>query len=373
MQDKILFKRGYLVSSTIQEDTTKISYFVAKLLDTFGVVVDKPERLNEKTIKFLSQSFGKNIPASFYANPQDLKYFSSEELLIEQLISYLQISLNGPMCLDEKVFERNEIFKKVLPNYTMGDEVKLRKYKIITPDEAKDILLEIKNNFCAYTRPWSVDETAEFVWLYLNGYYKAEQLMCRDNAIDMLLKFKDITFASMLDKKDIVKMSIIKFGEKPVLDFSDEDKTLFKMALYVAKDCPMTLKQAKYYNRILKNVGSELKLANNNGSAHKHAIKLIKDGQILEAAKVYVNSGSLLQRNLVFLLSRASLDEAKQIIDLIKVDNPIVLIQLILGIVCDECNNKRVFSFKKNKLLKSHIETDDEFKNRKSILFRKFS
>ena len=366
MKNSILFKRGYIEESTMQVDGSKTPFFVTKLLNSFGIVVDKPEKLTEKEVKFISKQLGTDIPSGFYANPQDLEYFSAEELIIEQFISYLQIALNGSTCLDEKVFERNEVFKKVLPTYHEGDEVKLRKYKIVNLDETKGILLEITRNLCSYTRPWSIDELEEFNWLYLNGYYNEEYLSCKDNAISMFLKVKDIHFASMLDKKDIVKMSLDKFGQRVILDFSDEDKTIFNLALSVAKDCPMSLKQAKYYNRILKNVNSDLPLANNGNSVYKKAIKLIKSGKILDAAKVYANNGSLLQRNLVFLLSRASLDECKEILDLIKIDNPIVLIQLVTGIMNN--NDKRTFSFISNKRFKSHTETCEEIKKRKSIL-----
>lgn len=367
MRDKVLLKRGYIESSDVQTDKQKEIYYTLKLINEFGVIIDKPEFLTEKVVKDISNFFGKDIPKGFYSNPQDTKYFSCQELYIEQCISYIQIELNSANCLDDNIFKRNEVFKKVLPKYKEGDEIKIRKFKIVNKQEADKILLNLASGLCLYTRPWAVEELAEFKWLYLNGFYSDDLILCKDNAIGLFLEYKDIKFASMLDKKDIVKMSLYKFGEKQILNFSDEDKTIFKLAINVCKDCPLSLRQAKYYNRILKNIGSDLKPENNNKSIYKKAINLIKSGQIVQAAKVFASSGSLLERNLVFLLSRASIKEAEEIIDLIKVNNPIVLIQLLLGITNDS-RDKRVFNFIYNKKLKYHVETDDEFKFRKSIL-----
>lgn len=368
MRDKILFKRGYLESSSFQQDKKKTAYLIAKLINQFGVIVDKPELLTEKNVKDISKFLGVDIPEGFYANPQDIVYFSCEELIIEQFVSYIQIQLNGEFCLDKKVFERNNVFKKVLPTYMEGDDVKLRKFKLLNKDQAEDVLDMVASDLCLYTRPWAVDELAEFNWLYLNGYYYDEELLCKDNAINMFLKCQDVVFASMLDKKDIVKMSLYKFGETKVLDFSDEDITLFKLALSVAKDCPMSKKQAKYYNRILKNIDSELPIENNNKSVYKKAINLIKHGKIVDAAKVFAASGSLLERNLVYLLSRASFGEIGEILDLLKSSNPITLIQMVLGIVNNSNQSKRVFKFTYANKVKVHVETDYEFKYRKSIL-----
>ena len=172
----------------------------------------------------------------------------------------------------------------------------------------------------------------------------------------------------MLDKKDIVKMSVDKFGERKTLDFSDDDKTLFALAAECARDCPLTKKQAKYYNSVVKNAGIRVPKANNNASAYKRALKLLKSGDVLGAAQVFAASGSLLERNIVFLLSRCNACQAQAVADMLKADNPIVLIQLLYGINADDGKSKRTFSFVNNRLYKSHEETDFEFACRKSVL-----
>lgn len=366
MKNKILIKRGYLIGGTPSKN---LAYLNAKLLSEFGVIVDKPHMLSANNLETVSSFYGVFIPDGFYKNPQHLKYYSVEELCLEQFVSYLQIEINGERCLDEQVFKRVELFQKMLPQYETGDEIKLRKYLIITAQQAEAILLDIAADLCKYTRPWSADELAEVKWLYLNGYYKQQLLLCRDNAAALFLEYKTAHFAKMLDKKDVVKMSLSEFGYRHELDFSDEQKTIFEAAVKYAKDCPLSIRQAKYFNTILKHVGVvNTNPANNAASPYKEAINLIKQHKIIEAARVFAANGSLLERNLVFLLSRANLKEAGEIVDMIKADNPLVLIQLLLGIVNDNNNQNRTFVFYNNKRIKTHVETDKENKYRKSVL-----
>ena len=121
--------------------------------------------------------------------------FSCEELLIEQLVSYFAYGSD---------LGRIELFKKDLPDYVVGDELKLRTFYIVTIDEAEKILGDIMNTYCAYSRPFSVDEMAEFMTLYNEGFYNDTEIRCKDNVFALLAT--DETFARFLDKKDIVKL-----------------------------------------------------------------------------------------------------------------------------------------------------------------------
>lgn len=365
MREEILVKRRFL---EIDNPSDNAAYLATKLYNQFGVFVDKPQYLSKNNVETIANFFGTKIPNGFYKNPQDLNFFTADELIIEQLISYFQIAINGKYNLNEDVFKRNEIFAKALPNYSAGEEIKVRKYELISKEQADKELESITSSFCKYTRPWSIPELEEFKWLYLNGFYKGQNLLCNDNIISLFLEYKDINFAKMLDKKDIVKMSLSKFGIRKKLKFSKDDKTIFALAINNAKDCALSLSQAKKFNAIAKTVGLKIKKENNDKSPYKKALSLLNNGDVVGAAKVFASYGSLLERNLVYLLSRANSKEANEIMDLIKSNNPIVLIQLLLGIVNDDYKNNRVFKFYYNKKLRNHIETKKEHKYRKSIL-----
>lgn len=366
MKDRILIKRGVLeISGESSQDAAAYS---AKLFNQFGIVVDRPKYLSAANLQTVSAFYGTAIPEGFYKNPQHLQYFSADELLVEQLISYFTVEICGERSLNAETFTRKTVFNKALPDYEEGKEVKIRFYRMLTAAQCDNMLSDVAADLCRYTRKWSADESAEFKWLYLNGYYGDDALKCKDNAIEMFLEYKNKSFAKMLDKKDIVKMSVDKFGERKTLDFSDDDKTLFALAAECARDCPLTKKQAKYYNSVVKNAGIRAPKENNNASAYKRALKLLKSGDVLGAAQVFAASGSLLERNIVFLLSRCNACQAQAVADMLKAGNPIVLIQLLYGINADDGKSKRTFSFVNNRLYKSHEETDFEFACRKSVL-----
>ena len=366
MKDRILIKRNVLeIAGDLCKDAAA---YAAKLLNQFGIIVDKPKYLSVANLKTVADFYGTDIPEGFYSNPQHTGYFSADELLIEQLVSYFTVEICGERSLNEEVFTRKPVFKKALPDYEEGKEVKVRYYRMHTEKECDALLYEITSDLCRYTRKWSADESAEFKWLYLNGYYNGEYLKCRDNAIEMFLEYKSRDFARMLDKKDVVKMSVSKFGERKILDFSDDDRILFAVAVDCARDCMLTKKQAKYFNAIARNAQLNVPKATNEGSVYKQALGKLKAGDVVGAAKVFAANGSLLERNVVFLLSRANLDEARTIAEMIKCDNPIVLIQLLYGLNSDDGKSKRVFTFVNNRLFKTHEETDYEFTYRKSVL-----
>lgn len=364
-KSKILVKRGYLVESFTNSDS---KYFALKLLKDFGVEVDKPNSVSADNLNTISEFFGKSIPKSFYSNPQDLKYFTPDELLFEQLVSYINVWINGTFTDDEDVYKRVELFHKFIPDYCDGEEVVTRKYKIVSLTESELILSDICKDLCLYTRPWSEEEQKEFEYLYGHNYFNKDfEMKCKDNIIFAFKTFQRVIFAQRLDKKDVVKLSIDMVGEAKHISFNDEQRKLLGIAITNAYDCPLTKRQAKYYNTISHKVLNKYGYANNNRSPYKLATKYMHEGKVMDAAKLFASNGSLLERNLVWLLSRASVSEVGQILDLVKTDNPIVLTQLVQGIINDTYEN-RTFKFTKNKKVKMHKETDRERHVRKSIL-----
>lgn len=365
--ERILIKRGVLVSDHGDKDNI---YFATKLLDKFRVETDKPAMLNRDIYATVAEFYGERVPESFYANPQDMRYYTSDELAVEQLVSYFRVAVNGVNSADERVFDRVECFKKALPKYAKGGESLLRKYRIMTSDEAKEFARGILCDLCKYTRQWSVEELEEVKYLCSmpTMFSMNTAIECRDNAIDLFLWFKDRKFASIIDKKDVVKLSIRLVGEHSAFSFSHGDKLLLEIATENARDCAMSKKQAKYYNTILKKLGSNAKRESNAKSPYKIAKECLSHNDVVGAAKVLASNGSLLERNLVWLLSRATPSDAIKIVDMIKVKNPIVLVQLLQGIIDDNYGANRVFKFYKNNLIKTHNETEYEHKWRKSVL-----
>ena len=343
---KILVSRRFLVedeTKTKSLDANKIAYLNAYLLSNFGIVVDQPQKLIPEMVEDISNVFLLNVPDSFYKNPQDTKFYTKSELLIEQLVSYFLVETGTG------IYNRPEIFEKDLPEYKVGDEIKLREFKIISLEQATNVFSEIAKAYCDYTRPFNNDEIEEFKALYKQGFVNPEwDIRCKDNVFN-LLEY-DASFASFLDKKDLVKLSINFVGERKkdlseILDFDQEPARLLAECLPLVKNCPLTKKQVKYYNKLVSLLSLDGKPSRAvHNSPQKKATALLKEGKVLEAAKVYASNGSLLERNLRMLLSRANPEESIRIIDMIQVKNPMVLYQLVNSLE-EEAGKPRTFHF----------------------------
>ena len=357
----ILISRRMLVAGNYPANTSKIenAYLNAFLLSNFGIVVDKPELLTKEMVKDISDVYKLNVPKSYFANPQDTKFYTAEELLVEQCISYF---------LAYGAEESHvHVFDKELPSYPVGDEIKLREFKILNADEASAELYEITKAYAAYKRPWGLDEQNEFVTLYNEGYYRFTEMpvACGDNAVFMLNVNTD--FAQFLFKKDVVKLSISRVGEKKELVLDAETRQLIKAIIPIVKDCPMSKKQAKFFNKLVQVTGANVKKADNKQSPNRLALQKLDKGDIIGAAEIFAKNGSLLERNLKFLLSRATPLEAMHVLNLLSDKNPAVLYQLMSTITADT-EEARTFSFYAKNRIKTHIETDYEARWRKSRL-----
>lgn len=363
----ILRTRHYLVfdeSIRSEQNTNTSAYLNAYLLANFGVVIDKPVFLNRDMVQQIDEEFHLNVPESFYSNPQDTKYFTCDELLIEQIVSYFAYGSD---------LGRLELFKKDLPEYVEGDELKLRTFYIINEQEASEVLTDILNSYCAYTRPFSIDELGEFCVLFEEGFYSGAEIRCKDNIFAVLNI--DASFARFLDKKDIVKLSVQKFGDKAT--FKNLSKYQMKelrphfdeIASYIpyVKHCPMSKKQAKYFNKIVKMCGIEHPKMTNVQSPDRRALKFMAEGDVVAAADVYASNGSMLERRIKMLLSRANPQEAVKILDMLPASNPIVLYQLLATLSADDAE-ARTFTYFYNNKVRVHKETEYEAKWRKSRL-----
>ena len=196
-------------------------------------------------------------------------------------------------------------------------------FKIVTEAEADEVFKDIVKSYCFYTRRWSGDEEREFKFLY--DYYDDFQICSKDNLISCLDAYKQPVFAKQLDQKDIVKLSVRKIGDKKnfTIDSASEDYAILHLGVKYCKKAPLTKKQAKYFNTLAKKVGIDLQREDNTRSPYKLAVKYMKEGKPVEAAKVFSKSGSLLERNLLWILSRCDNTEFDQVVELIKADNPI--------------------------------------------------
>ena len=356
-KQQILIKRHYLISDLMELDPIKVAYYNAYLYSNFGIIVDQPEFLTAPMIREIAELYRLHVPASYFKNPQDMKYYTRAELFIEQVVSYFLAygARNSHV----------EVFDKKLPEYGEGTEITLRKFQIVNAAEADEVLTNILADYCAYTRPWSLDELYEVDFLITEHYYNDFVIRCGDNATALL--DKDSSFARYMYKKDLVKYSVKKCGEHSKLTMDANTVRVISEALPLVLDCPMTKKQAKYFNTLVKKVKGSVKKATNFHSPYRIAKEALDAGDIYNAARIYAAHGSLLERNLKMLISRADPMTACKILELLPAKNPLVLYQLVNNILEDD-GAPRTFVFTKNNLVRKHAETEYEAKWRKSRL-----
>jgi hypothetical protein len=134
------------------------------------------------------------------------------------------------------------------------------------------------------------------------------------------------------------------------------------------KHCPMSKKQAKYFNKIAKVCNVPQPKMTNAQSPDRRAMKFLTAGNVVAAADIYASQGSMLERRLKMLLSRVNnLDEALAIVNMIHAENPVVLYQLLSTLSADN-DKPRTFTFFRNNKVRVHRETEYETTYRKSRL-----
>ncbi|MBR1846580.1 MAG: hypothetical protein IJ787_02570 [Bacilli bacterium] len=350
----------YVPHFHVNDDIKRCAQANGFLYANCGVLFSNPEYVDDEVLQAVKDILGFSVPPSFYENPQDTKLFSCSELLIEQAISYFFAYGTS--------IGRIEIFDKELPAYPVGEERVVRKLTIIGPDQVDGYLKEAAMDYCAYKRPFSIGEEAMFLHLIEDGYFTPDmKISCRDNIFVALQTYPEL--AKCLTQKDIVKRSIALFGADTEFRPDPARKEEFKSAMELAAKCPLSKRQAKYYNKIRKFVYGVKGKETNVDSPYRALEHFAKRGDALEAARRISDKGSLLERNLKFLLSRSTNhQEALSILRMLPDKNPTVLIQLYASFLGDKPDAARLFSFIADRRVVTHVETSAEIRSRRTNL-----
>lgn len=172
----------------------------------------------------------------------------------------------------------------------------------------------------------------------------------------------------MLDYKDVVKMSVSILGESKMLKMDENVVGLLSLALKNASKCPLSKKQSKYFNKLIKKTGVGLPATDNSDSPYAVAKKMVAKGDVCGAAKYLSGQGSLLLRNLFWLLSRVKSErEAEEVLSMLKISNPVIGVQ-ILQTLAGYDEEARCFVFYKNGYKVMHEESEEECGKRRSYV-----
>ncbi len=364
--NQILAKRRkiYLKEKPAEKDS---AYYNAYLYANMGIVADKPELIGKEAFLSLVSLYAQTVPQSYLKNPQDIKYYSGDELFIEQVFSYF-FKYGEDDC-------HMKVFDKDLPDYQSGCDLERRSFHVISEDkELNKELDSILDAYGSYSRPWSADEAEEAKTLLKNGFSFESAPNCKDNIIELAISgIHD--YDKYLKAKDVVRMSeILLGGDCKNFEYTKEQKNILEETLRrvggLEKD--LTKRQCKYFMTILKKLyggkPNKYKETLREEATERRIAKLLKAGKPIEAAEICAKDGSKLQRHLAWILSRCkSQDQREKVLSLVDDSNPIALVQLLSSAHLDD-DSPRMFSFTKLGLAKSHRETEEEAKKRKSVL-----
>ena len=394
---KYLFAHNYLVGEET-EDYKDAIYYNYALASMFGIKVTAGVfNVNKQCIEDASSLIGKYVPQAFYKGfPQSVLRMTPGELLVDQLISYLDTYGLGNW--DKTQHSR---FEEDLERVAFHERTEIKEFECISEESAIKLLANYVDDLLQATRPLNND-MYNFITSYIYDYnYVVKNIRSKNTAIRLLIDTRDTQYAKFIELNDILKVvELIQYNA----DMEDYKKT-WRMKKHSLKNLNLKNQDRKFIAQLINLIckGDEIdvfekrqdwcgllhhihfKPTTNNAALFTKAIrnkegrsvysyteKLIEESNPHLAAVMLANakgSGAVL-RNLDYYISRCkNKAQIERVLELAVSDNPIINIQLYLKYMqYDPSQVARTFTFTKNNMAKVHIETSDEVIRRKSIL-----
>ena len=393
----MLFNRNYLVNDKSQYDGTYDPMdIVTSLAKYYGIIIH-PKNYELASISMLldAENFlgTYNVPMAFYRNfPMSVIKLTPDQLLHDQLTHYF----NTYVCdnFDEQGYS---IYENELVRIELKDNPVLKKFKILSVNDAKILLSQIGNDLLGSTRPLNDNNWNFIINLYKDNLLKVNRIASVNTTIRLLLSTRDVNkFARSLKMKDIIKLveqlnyegynnkNIRKLNLKnkdrkfitsvidaiiPTINDNDIRECLERRDLWVG---------LLYHIHYKTNYKSFTDAISGNSTCHSHMSiieKYINNGDIYDAIDYAVSkkgTGWLL-RNMDYLLSRSTTDtQINYLFEAIsKSNNPVVLIQLLISInkkLSTLTVTPRTIKFTKFNKVRIHKESQYEFSRRGTIL-----
>ncbi|MBQ8449028.1 MAG: hypothetical protein IJX27_08900, partial [Clostridia bacterium] len=384
---EFLFIKGALVSMGESENAFAARFALANKFNisiTSGAIY-----AHEDMLPFVADMLGEDVPDPFYRNfPASVSELSPDALLFDQLFHYAVT-----YGLDNFSEAGYSLFEEEFERLAFKEEAEIKKFVILTEEEAIEKLKGYIEDMLKGTRPLS-DFHYNIVKAYINGYnYEIQECACKDTAIQLLMDSREPKYARFLFLSDVIKLvDIINYTyydneNIKKLNLRNKDRKfiskmidiIFESGYLNVRECfekkaiwcgllhhihyqPKTPKAEKFValmrGKENRSVYSEFERAM-TASDIEAAVTCLCKGK---------GSGALL-RHLNYILSRCK-DESEIafVMDSIKTDNAIILIQLTMQYANYAVDTGRFFKFTRYNRLRIHKETEEEQAKRKSAL-----
>ena len=391
MYKDYLFSKNVLVREG-KEDVGLEENFAAlyAIANKYNIRVRKGDRLATlEVLKYLESQIPGKVTLPFYRGfPESVKRLSPTELLFDQLFHYWQ-------TYGQDNFEGDaghSLFEENFTRTAFKEATTIKEFVIVDEAEAYKMIYGYVDDLCTSTRPLSEGAYNLVKDVIANGY-EVTRIDSRDTAIKLLLDLNDAKLAKYINLSDILKVvEEILHNKYPrmtlkKLNLKNQDRkfitSLLDNAVYTdfqkmlcfekRADWKGLLHHIHYVpkNKKMKTFVNEIRNSDTNLSAmssfeRNMAIDVGEAARVLRATK---GSGAIL-RNLNYMLSRCkSKKEVAEVVSYIDSESPVLLLQLIAQYAnYTEDGGNRTFTFTKNYKLKTHRETADEVKSRRSFV-----
>ena len=382
-----LFGKGVLVNSELSENAFDARFALA---NRFNVSITKGAELaHEKLIDFVADMLGEFVPDAFYRGfPQSVRKLSKDQLLFDQLMHYARTYGAGDFSE-----AGHSLFEEQFERLALNEETEIRRFVILTEEEAEQLILGYVEDLLKSTRPLSRGQY-DLVRSYVEDYgYMPKYCACKDTAIKLLVDTRNYKFASFLALSDVVKLvdyiNYELYGNDNIkkLNLCNRERKLiakvideiFENGYRNVRDC---FEKKAVWCGLLHHIHYQPKSAEaekfvalmrgkENHSVYSEFERAMAVKDIEKAVKCLLDgkgSGALL-RNLNYILSRCeSEEEVELVMSSLDTDNAIILAQLIMQYSRYAGNSSRNFKFVRHNLLSVHKETPEECDRRRSAL-----
>ena len=392
---KYLFAHNYIVGEKTENYKDAIYYNYA-LAAQLGIKVEKGELyVNKQCLEDASNFIGKNIPEAFYRGfPQSVLKLTPVELLVDQLISYLDTyGLGNWEEAQHSIFEEN------VERVAFHERTEIKKFECVTEQEAIKFLEGYVADLLNATRPLNID-MYRFVLSYIQDYrYVPQNIKSKNTAIKLLIDTRDTFYTNFIGLADVLKVAEAIQYQDDVNNWhwGAKKHSLKKLNLknqdrkFISKLINLTCKgdeidvfeKTQDWCGLLHHLhfkptteAAQIfvnNIRNNSGrSIYSFTEQLVNDNAPNLAAALLASSkgsGAVL-RNLDYYISRCQNRESiDTVLKTAASDNPIINLQLYIKYKQYDPNKvNRTFTFTKNNMNKIHVETEEEVVKRKSIL-----
>ena len=384
---QFLFTKCVLVSTGTSENNFAVRFALA---NKFNIsITEGAQHANEEMLPFVADMLGENIPAPFYRNfPDSVRELSQYKLLFDQLLHYaITYGIGNFSEAGHSVFESE--FERA----AFKENAEIKKFIILTEEEARERLQNYIEDMLKGTRPLS-DDHYDIVKAYIEEYdYDIQNCACKDTVIKLLLDSRDAKYARFISLSDVIKLVDIinyKFYNNDnikKLNLKNKDRkfiskiidAVFEKGYCNVRDC---FEKKAIWCGLLHHIHYEpqspeaekfvaLMRGKENLSVYSEFERAMTARDI-EAAVACLREGKgsgALLRQLNYIVSRCKDEkDIAFVMDAVKTDNKMILIQLIMQYANYTADGGRYFKFTRYNRLRLHKETELEQAKRKSAL-----